>query len=71
MKELNPWNLTALEQQALDAITVKGSTKAAARGLGIDPKKLDNALLRVRTKMNAPSTLLAAVRWDRHVRGQV
>jgi len=66
----NPWDLSEKQVLAIEAVTRVGSTKAAARVMKVDHKTVENHLQKVREKMDAANTLVAAVQWDRFVRAQ-
>ena len=66
---VNPWNLSPLAEQALDAIIEHGGQKEAARQLGIPIKALEMRMEKARQKMGAPGRILDLILWDRYRRG--
>lgn len=66
---VNPWNLSPLAEQALDAIIEHGGQKEAARQLGIPIKALEMRMEKARLKMGAPGRIRYLILWDRYRRG--
>lgn len=64
---MNPWKLTDREQEVLSLVGKTGTSKMAARALGISHRTVEVYLCRVREKMGVAHTLLAAIEWDRYV----
>ena len=64
----NPYGLTPLEVQCIEAMIAKGTAKAAARSLNITQLAVSQSMVRVRRRMDAGNTILALFMWDRHTR---
>jgi FixJ family two-component response regulator len=72
LKQINPFGLSAVECDTLDALIAHGNDKAAARTLCIEPQTVKSRTARAREKMQVihgspVSRLQAAVLWDRYV----
>lgn len=67
----NPWNLSEREAAAMTAVIEHGRAKTAARAMGISPRTTEVYFRAARKKMGVSSLVQAAVKWDRHLRGQV
>ena len=65
----NPWNLTPVQTQIIDAVTKFGRVKVVAGHLNMSTSAVQNHLNKVRKKMGVCDVTLAALAWDRHVRG--
>jgi DNA-binding CsgD family transcriptional regulator len=64
---MNPWNLTDREQETLTTVSNVGSSKLAARELGLSPRTVEIYLSRARFKMDTTHTITAVVKWTRYV----
>lgn len=65
----NPWNLTGRECDTIEAVVKMGSAKLAAREIGVAPKTVEIFMHSVRQKMGVHHTVIAAVAYDRFIRG--
>ena len=65
----NPWNLTPPQILVIEALTQFGATKLIAKNLGLSVKAVENYRANIRRRMRVTNMTLAAVMWDRHVRG--
>lgn len=62
----NPWGLTKLEAEAIDALCRHGCYKGAAREIGVNVDRIYLRMRSVREKMpNGPSRMLCILTWDR------
>ena len=61
----NPWGLSPKQCMALDAVLNVGTVRDACADLDMDPHTANTHLMRAKAKMGVPSTILAAVHWDR------
>lgn len=68
-KKQNPWKLTPRQCDSLRAICETGSVVAASARLGLTVHTVDGHLDLARRAMGVSTTLLAALEWDRYVRG--
>lgn len=66
---MNPWGLSPLIEQALDALIEHGGQKEAARKLGITVKAVMFRTVKAREKMKAPGRIKYLILWDRYRRG--
>lgn len=64
---MNPWGLTDRECDCLQAVGRCGTSKYAARDLGLSPRTVEVYLARAREKMNVIHTTIAVLKWDRYV----
>lgn len=64
---MNPWGLTGREQEVIGAVSAQGSSKLAARQLGLSHRTVEIYLSNIRKKMGLAHTLLVALAWDRYV----
>jgi DNA-binding NarL/FixJ family response regulator len=64
----NPWGLKDCEVRTIEALCEAGCAKSAAKLLNLSPKTVEQHSWRIRVKMKAENTLLAALIWDRYVR---
>lgn len=64
-----PWPVTPKQASVMDAICEFGSTKGAARKLGMPSATVDQYRLRVKNAMGARTVLAACIAWDRWRRG--
>lgn len=62
---VNPWGLSPLIEQALDALIERGGQKEAARKLGISVKAVMLRTEKARKKMEAPGRIRYLILWDR------
>lgn len=67
----NPWKLTNQEVATMNALIQHGKGKTAARAMGISHRTVEVYFCAIRKKMGVSSLVQAAVKWDRHLRGQV
>ena len=60
-----PGGLTARQAEVADAIVKHGSTKLAARELGISWRTVENTMLVIKNKLGTPNQIRTAIAWDR------
>lgn len=63
-----PGSLTPKEAEYIQAIIDHGSSGYAAKALGVNPKTIYEAVMRVTAKLDCDTTLQAAVLFDRWMR---
>ena len=63
-----PGSLSPKEREYIKAVIEHGSTGYAANALGVNPKTIYEAVMRVTAKLDCATTLQAAVIFDRWVR---
>lgn len=68
---MNPWNLTNREQTVLLEISRVGSSKLAAKEMGISFRTVEIYLRRAREKMRTHHTVLAVLMWDRYANARM
>lgn len=66
----NPWGLTLREQQVLDALVLRGSTRAAAEDLCMKLCTVQTYIERAMQKMNVRHRIQLVLEWDRWVMGR-
>lgn len=64
----NPWGLADMQCRVLQLLVAGKSRSEAAAVLGISVKTVDVHIERARERMGVPSTLQAALKFDRHYR---
>lgn len=65
---MNPWGLSELQLTAIKTLHATGANKAAARALGVDIKKFENAMYVARRKMGTSSRIHAVLIYERWLR---
>jgi molybdate transport repressor ModE-like protein len=60
-----PFNLTDRQAEIVDAIVQHGSTKLAARQLGISYRTVEGVMGHIRDKMRAPNRVRTVIEWGR------
>ena len=65
---MNRWKLTDREAQSMDAIVEAGSSKLAAKVMGLSHRTVELYLDRAKKKMQTGHMVTAAVMWDRSQR---
>ena len=64
--ENNPWDLSAAEIRAIEAVIDTGCIKLGSRKLGVTDGVLENRTANARKKMNARFALTSYLMWDRY-----
>ena len=64
--ENNPWDLSAAEVRAIEAVLDTGCIKLGSRKLGVSDGVLENRTANARKKMNARFALTSYLMWDRY-----
>lgn len=67
---MNPWGITPLEAETLDALIEHGSTKAAAKALNVPVKTITSRVGSIRMRMNVDyeGYFKHLMLWDRYRR---
>jgi hypothetical protein len=65
------WNLSASQQQALDAYVLAGSEPGAAKRLRTDVRQIERLLDDARWAMGAPHRVAMVVEWTIYRTGEV
>lgn len=66
----NPWNLSTLQCQALEATIEHGREKVAAESVGVSRSAFISRMREAKRVMGAPTRIHAIVQFDRWARGQ-
>lgn len=61
----NPWGLSHRQQEIAEAMSVLGDTKLVARQCGVEPKTVNQSLIKTRELMGVRNDVCLAVKYDR------
>ena len=67
---MNPWGLTDREGEVLDALLEHGTSKYAAKALGLSHRTVEAHLRNIIPKMPAGNKMKVVVLWDRWATAQ-
>ena len=68
MNTTNPWGLSPREAAMMRALCRTGSSKGAARELGVTVKTIESSFSRAKAKIGIYQRLLCLLAWDRFER---
>lgn len=65
---MDPWGMTSQQTAVLQTICETGSTKGAARVLGLSSKTVEEHFRRAKAKFGVSQRLICLLEWDRWAR---
>ena len=68
---MNPWGLSTGQASVMRALCSTGSTKGAARALGISPKTVEEQFRRAKEKFGVMPRVVYLLEWDRWDMGRI